>query len=115
MARGRPGAAPAAPEAVRVRGRVYERGGDASPLAPRPVARRSRTRASEVTFGLRGRLACTAALVLPTALLLARGTLFWLFSTVASWVLAAVALPEVWRAVDAVEPAEPGGRPPSTR
>ena len=53
-----------------------------------------------MSFGLGGRLACTALLALPTVGFLLRGTLFWMFLAFASWIVAAVALPDVWRAVD---------------
>ena len=102
------------PREVRVRGHAYARSSDASPLAPRPVPARSRTRASEVTFALRGRLVCTAVLAAPTVVFLLRGTLFWLMLMFWSWVVAGTALRDVWRAVEAVEPAE-GGHRPSTR
>jgi hypothetical protein len=99
--RDRPGSSPVPDrDRVRVRGSAYQRSSESSPLAPRPAPVRSRRAGSQVSFGLGGRLACTALLALPTVGFIVSGTLFWMFLAFASWIVAAVALPDIWRAVD---------------
>lgn len=49
------------------------------------------------TFGLAGRLACTAVLALPVWRFLATGSLFWLFLVIGASPLGAWFLRETWR------------------
>lgn len=83
---------------VVVRGRSYERETlEPSPPPPRPVDDRTRWRKTDVSFGLAGRIVCTAIVLIPLWRLLATGSLFWLLASVACVPFGAWWLRETWR------------------
>ena len=82
---------------IEVRGRRYENDRPPpSPRPPTPVPARKTWGKSEVSFGIWGRLACTAVALVPISMFLLRGTLFWLFIALASLIPAGWWLRDTW-------------------
>jgi hypothetical protein len=83
---------------VVVRGRTYERPVPVpSPAPPRVVDARSRWRRSDVSFGLFGRLVCTAVALVPVWRFLATGSVFWFLVTISAIGPAVLWLRDTWR------------------
>lgn len=80
-----------------VRGRQYRRDTLSPTPLPRLVDDRSRWRKTDVSFGVAGRVACSAVVFVPLWRFLATGSIFWLLATFASVIPGGWWLRETWR------------------
>ena len=83
---------------VRVRGKSYPRDVPESGMTPpRLVPDGRRWERTEVSFGLAGRVACTALMLTPLAAFLRTGSVFWLLAFIASVPIGIWWIRDTWR------------------
>ena len=83
---------------VRVRGKTYPRDvPESGTTPPRLVPKVPRWERTEMSFGLGGRLACTALMLIPLVAFLWTGSVAWMFVFIASVPVGVWWLRDTWR------------------